>query len=673
MALNEILIVDDDPGVAESLRSILKREGFRCRAVESGEAALDEIRKEDFALVLLDMVLPGLSGVETQERIRRLNRDITIIFVTAMPTVESAVEAMKGGAYDYIVKPYKNEDVVMAARRAIEKSNLCRMNELMKLEVRRLNTEVRAEMNRWRRTEEYLSESEDRFFAIVESLPAGVYIHDMEGRLILVNTAACRDTGYSRTHLLKSVISDIEPGACERGGFRELWERLKKGELVSMKSFHVRRDGSEFPVEINLSALNFDGKKVILVLAFDITERARAEEQLRHAHKMDAIGTLAVGVAHDFNNILNVIIGYGVMAMENAGPGTPQRDHIREVIDAADRGANLTRQMLVFSRKQPVSMEPADLNAIVSGVKGMLRRTIGEDVDLCIRLAEGPLSVVADPGQIEQVLMNLAGNARDAMPRGGRLTIETESVGAESDYAKTRGIHAPDGCGIIKVSDDGEGIDPGVKEKIFEPFFTTKEQGKGTGLGLAGAYSVIKQHGGWIECRSVQGEGAVFIISLPLAKDRKVIAGGEPAVPAAGGSETVLIAEDDDSLRNLNRILLESFGYNVITAEDGNEAVERFMENTSGIDLVVLDMVMPGKTGPEAYSAIRETAPGVKAFFMSGYPPGRLAGMRSAEVAEILRKPVSPEAFLQKVRDVLDGANLKAEAVKDGNGESSCC
>lgn len=388
----------------------------------------------------------------------------------------------------------------------------------------------------------------------------------------------------------------------------------------------------------------------------DITEHKKLEDQLRHSQKMEAVGTLAGGIAHDFNNILNVILGYGSMVMDKLEANSPLKEQMNEVLTAADRAATLTRRLLVFSRKQVIDVKPVNVNEIIVGMQKMLGRIIRENISFSMTIADRPLMVLADAGQIEQVLMNLVTNARDAMPEGGRLTIGTGLEEFDAEYVAACGYGKPGTYALITVADTGQGMDEETQKKIFEPFFTTKGIGEGTGLGLAISYGIIKQHNGYIKVYSEPGQGTEFKICLPLigetaAPGKKT----EIPDPARSGNETILVAEDDAALRKLTSTVLEALGYTVILAEDGEEAITKFMENREKIALVVLDMIMPKKNGKEAYEEIRKTSPSMKSLFMSGYTMDIIKIGELTEAGfDFIQKPVLPSDLLKKVREILD-------------------
>lgn len=431
-----------------------------------------------------------------------------------------------------------------------------------------------------------------------------------------------------------------------------------------LKSFSTGKPASETVTtpdgriwELRTAPIQESGRVInVIEVGRDISEHRKLEAQYLQAQKMEAIGQLAGGVAHDFNNILTAVIGYGHLALMQTAKDDPQRVNIENMLEGAERAARLTQDLLLFSRKQASELKPVDLNTVVSQVEKFLKKVIGEDIEFQTNLKDRPITVLADPHQLEQVLMNLATNARDAMPKGGVFTVQTEQINLNEDFTAFHGFGRPGRYAMMTVSDTGTGMDKEMRQHIFEPFFTTKEVGKGTGLGLAVVYGIIRQHGGYINVYSEPGKGATFKIYLPaIASEVKEDKKAHEEGPPAGGSETILVAEDDESLRKLYRIVLKRFGYTIIEAVDGEDAVRKFTENKESIHLLLFDLIMPKMSGKEAYDEIIKMNPGIKALFMSGYSADILQREKLAGSGiDLVLKPATPDTLLRKVREMLD-------------------
>ncbi|MDP2690444.1 MAG: ATP-binding protein, partial [Deltaproteobacteria bacterium] len=366
------------------------------------------------------------------------------------------------------------------------------------------------------------------------------------------------------------------------------------------------------------------------------------------------VGQLAGGIAHDFNNILTALIGYGNLLVMKKGDDELVRSYADHMLNLSEKASSLTQGLLAFSRKQVINPQPVDLNALIRRVEKIFLLLIGEDVELKTVLSEEDITVKADSGQMEHVLMNLATNARDAMPDGGAITIGTDTAELGEEFVESHGYGSPGSYARISFADTGTGIGPETIKRIFEPFFTTKEVGKGTGLGLSMVYGIIKQHNGFIEAESEPGKGTVFRIYLPVT-GAGVESPGQAERVVAGGTETILLAEDQEDVRRITKTMLEEFGYEVIAVGDGEDAVRKYKENRDRIGLVVLDMIMPKKSGKEACDEIKKIDPGAKVLFTSGYAPDvmKVKGVEGAGVS-FISKPVSPSDFLVKVREVMD-------------------
>jgi PAS domain S-box-containing protein len=522
--------------------------------------------------------------------------------------------------------------------------------------------EVLRDITEQKQAEEALQKSETFMENIFESVDEAFIVIDPDFRIISANKAYCKQVKSPSCDIVGRYCYEVshhrDKTCFENGEECAPLRTLRTGEPSLAVHTHYDSEGKPVYIEARSHPIKDNTGAVTAVIETlnNITELRKMEDQLRHAQKMEAVGALAGGVAHDFNNILNVIIGYGTMALDRQGDDPLAREQINEVLAAADRAANLTKRLLAFSRKQVVDIKPVNINELISGMEKMISRIIGEDIVLTLELVGGEMIVLADVGQIEQVLMNLVVNAHYAMPKGGRLTISTESKEVDVAYIAEHGYGKTGTYALIAVTDTGSGIDAQNQQKIFEPFFTTKGIGEGTGLGLAIAYGIIKQHDGYIKVYSEEGKGTTFKILLPVVEEKAAKRPEvEAAAPMKGGTETILIAEDDAALRKLSRIILESGGYTVITAEDGEEAITKYIENRDKIQLVILDMIMPKKNGKEAYKEIRMIRPDVRALFISGYTADVINKKELLDLGmEFILKPVSRKDLLKKVREILD-------------------
>lgn len=501
-------------------------------------------------------------------------------------------------------------------------------------------------------------QAEEKYRKIFENSLEGIFQTTADGRFITANPALARMYGYDSPEELISSVTDIGRQLYYDPKQRlEFLKEIKKAG--SVRGYEVkarRRDGEVFWISVNAQVI-YDEKgriKYYEGMIEEITERKKLQEQLLHSQKMEAIGTLASGVAHDFNNILTVILGYAHLMLMGIKAEDPMRRYLNLIISASEKAANLTNSLLAFSRKQMMSLSPVNINDLVRHAEKILTRILGEDIEVKTFLSEDDLIVMADAGQIEQVLFNFATNARDAMPAGGLLVIETEQIYLDEQYAATHGYGKAGNYALLTFSDFGVGMDKKTMEKIFEPFFTTKEPSKGTGLGLSMAYGIIKQHGGHINVYSEPGKGTTFKIYLPLTEQKAAIAFATPNIVSLKGKETILLAEDDLNIRNLTRFFLQKYGYNVIEAVDGEDAIEKFRENRDIIDLLLFDVIMPKMNGKAAYDEIRKIKPDMKAIFISGYTANVIHKKGIVEEGlNVVFKPVSPIKLLEVIRKVL--------------------
>ena len=489
---------------------------------------------------------------------------------------------------------------------------------------------------------------------ILSAASDGIHILDIDGNVLQTNEAFCRMLGYTVDEMKNMNVSqwDVQWSA------EELKERIpnQMNKHLVFETKHRRSDNRVIDVEISSVGVEIAGKPMLFNSARDITERKHLEEQLRQSQKMESIGILAGGVAHDFNNILSAIVGYGYMAQMMLKEDPKTRGYIDEMLASANRAAELTRGLLAFSRKQVIKPLFVDLNDILRNIDKMLRRIIGEDIELSTVLSSRKLPVLVDVGQMEQVLMNLVTNARDAMPDGGHLTIKTDMVNVDSHYAETHFSQNAGTYVVLTVSDTGVGMDQGTKKNIFEPFFTTKAVGKGTGLGLSMVYGIVKQHNGNMRVYSEEGKGTIFKIYLPIAAAHRE-ALSEPKIDTlpVGKGETIIIAEDEQHIRTSMKLILQDNGYKIIEAENGEEAVKKFKDNKGTVSLILLDVIMPVKNGREAYEEIKDKDPAVKTIFMSGYSDDIISKKGLLEESfDLISKPINPDTLMRKIREVLD-------------------
>jgi len=508
-----------------------------------------------------------------------------------------------------------------------------------------------------KRAEEVIRVSEEKYRSLFETMREGFALHEIivdnsgkpcDYRFLDVNPAFESLTGLMKSAIVGRTVYEVLPKT--EHYWIEVYGRVALTGEPQVFENYSRALGKSFEV------MAFSPRKGQFAVIFtDITGRKKLEEQLMQSQKMEAIGILAGGIAHDFNNILSAIIGYASIMHMKMKADDPFLENVQEILSSSDRAAALVQSLLAFSRKQIINPRPVNINEAIKKVEKLLLRVIGEDIEFRTRYADTDLIALVDAGQLEQVLMNLATNARDAMPKGGTLAIETGRVVLDEAFITDHGYGQEGEYALVTVSDTGAGMDEKTRERIFEPFFTTKEMGRGTGLGLSMVYGVVRQNNGFIDCSSEPGKGTAFMIYLPLTE--AVPEDQEKKEPAAmaRGTETILAAEDDEVLRRLYQTVLQEFGYTVITVSDGEEAVASLRENRDRVDLLILDMVMPKKNGMEAYEEMQRIRPGIKALFVSGYTADMLKEKGAGgEGVPLITKPVSPAELVKKVRELLD-------------------
>ena len=571
------------------------------------------------------------------ELVRRLTRRLT----RPLPVIAAAAEAVAAG--DYSRRLGESDD---------EFGSLAQSFNTM--------TATLARDSAARRTaEDALTKREADFRALFAGNPLPMWVYDVETLHFLeVNAAAVRLYGYTRDEFLAMNITEIRPPEDRQA----LVERLRapRQALTPITQWRHRvKDGTLIDVEITSHTIEFEGRPAALVVAQDVTQRTQLEQQLRQAQKMEAVGQLAGGVAHDFNNLLTAILGSCELVLERLDDNDERAEDVREIQKAGRSAADLTRQLLAFSRKQVLLPETIDLNASVSDVQKMLQRVIGEHIQLEARLSPDAGLVRVDRSQLEQVLMNLAVNARDAMPGGGKLTIETARVHLDAEYAHTHAEVSPGAYAMLAVSDSGIGMDTETRSRMFEPFFTTKPRGDGTGLGLATIYGIVKQSGGSIEVYSEPGRGTTFKVYLPVAQGGATLALAAPARPEVlDGRETILVVEDQPAVRTIATRVLRRHGYTVQEAGTGEEALRAMRDAAPGsIDLLLTDLVLPDMTGADIVERADPESHGIRVLYTSGYADASVVRSGILKTgAPFLQKPYAAQALLQRVRETLDAA-----------------
>jgi PAS domain S-box-containing protein len=776
-----ILINEDVPSDAELLEYEIRKAGFDfvSTRVETREGFLAALREFAPDAIVSDYSLPSFTGMQALMLAREHAPFTPFIVATGALNEEIAVDCMKAGADDYVLKD-RPVRIGPALRAAMEKKSALLEKQ---------------------RTEERLAGSERRFRAIFENANDAIFLLD-DDLFVECNPMAERMFAASRDELLYRSPLEFSPVEQPNGGnSRELIAERNRATLggapQSFEWRHQQLDGTPFDVDVVLSPVVIEGKSLILSIVRDITERKlmekdlregeekfrrmsqefnalldaipdslllqsrdleivwanrtaisyigendpgsderhcyrllhrtssphagcpvlevfrtglpakniitlpddrtwevravpvkdendevenvielgrdvteikKLEQQLVHAQKMEAVGQLAGGIAHDFNNIVTALIGYGNLLLMKLAEEDPSRHFVEQILSTAERAADLTQGLLAFSRKKVFNLQPVDFNDVIRVFQSFLVRIIGDDVEVRTDLEPRELIVMADSGQMEQVLMNLAANARDAMPDGGTLTITAARCELDASYIKAQGYGEPGVYLQVEISDTGVGMDEETQRKIFEPFYTTKESGKGTGLGLSIAYGIVKEHRGYINVRSRPGIGSTFRIFLPLIEEKLHKLEISRFTMPEGGDETIILAEDDGTVLAMEAKLLQTYGYRVITAADGGEAMERFMAARDEVRLLILDIMMPSKGGIEVAAAARQLRPDIRVLFNSGYPLDLLQkkGMLQGDVP-FFTKPIAPRELLRKVRELLDGAPSSDAMAADHN------
>lgn len=631
----EILIVDDEPRMCDSLKILLGNEGYKTKTAYSGQQALECLVKDHIDLVLLDIVMPDMNGLEVMDLINKQKLDTLVIVITGHASVDSAVGSLRKGAYDYLRKPFEFDQLLKRVKNALDQKRLKKEYEIIngKLEL-----------------------SEKRYECLVNNSPDIIYTLGLDGAFTYVNPAWERILGHKTHEVIGKRFADFAgkeaPGHCLRL-FRRVEEKYETIRDASCTLIH--KDG--YARIFGLSgAPNLDshGNVTGTVGALkDVTEQRKLETQLAQTQKIQAVGTLAGGIAHDFNNLLMGIQGRTSLMLLNISSDHPHFEHLKGVESIVESGASLTKQLLGFARGGKYEAKPTDLNELIDKSAQMFGRTKKEIV-IHTSYQKDIWTSEVDRGQIEQVMVNLFVNSWHAMPGGGRLYVQTKNVALQDEDVKPFGAE-PGNYVKISVRDTGTGMDEATRSRVFEPFFTTKEMGRGTGLGLASAYGIIKNHAGIIAVDSKKGEGTTFDIYLP-ASEKEIPEQPDLPVALMRGTESVLLVDDEDIIIEIGQEILEEMGYEVFLARSGKEAVEVYEKNKGKIDMVILDMIMPDMGGGEAYDKMKEIHPQVKVLLSSGYSvEGEASEILARGCDGFIQKPFSATQLSHTIRQVLSG------------------
>jgi PAS domain S-box-containing protein len=634
-----VLVVDDDLDhaamVIEFLRLTDACSAAKMDTANAYDPAVRMLATRSYDMAFVDYWLGARDGLSLLREIRRKGVETPVVVLTGRGAEEVAVDAMKAGASDYLSKTQLSvETLDRTVRHALA---------------------LHAEEQQRRQAQAALRASEERFRALVENSSDALLLIDAEGRVQYVTPSSRRSLGWAPEEMIgRSFFDFLHPDDRDMVAVRMADTLETPGQPATAEVRFQHSDGHVRILEgVAVNRIDDPSVGAIVVNARDITERRRLEDQLRQAQKMEAVGQLAGGVAHDFNNLLTVILGYCRLMLDDVSAESPLRRDLEEIRSAGDRAAAITRQLLAFGRRQILQPEVVDINALIRQLEKLLRGLLGAPIELVSTLAADLAPVKVDPGSIEQILVNLAVNAKEAMPRGGRVTILTSNVNLDLSHVEALGPMPPGRYVMLSIGDTGEGMDDATRVRIFEPFFTTREQGKGSGLGLATVYGLVKQSGGFIWVESESNRGTLFTIYLPPAES--VMLPRSPHRRAdlekKQGWETVLLVEDEDAVRSLARAVLRRHGYTVLEARHGVDALRLAERHRDDIHLLITDMDMPHMNGRDLAERLSSVRPKMKVLFMSGHTDR--AAMPDV-AGESLQKPFTPETLARRVRLILD-------------------
>jgi PAS domain S-box-containing protein len=645
LAASKILIVDDEPRMCESLKILLNNNGYEVHTSNDGHEAIKCLAENDFDLVLLDIVLPDMDGFQVMDFINQQHPDTMVIIITGHISMESTLKALRKGAYDYIKKPFESEELLTKGKNAINQ-------KILTCENRYINKK--------------LQESEKRYRYLIQNSPDIIYTLDKKGNFTFISDVVEHLTGIKAEQLIgKHYTSIIYEKDLEKAHFffneRRTAERVSRGEL----RIKVGKDNNRFDLcEVKYLTMELKStgiydrptsEKAQYLGAYgvlrDITDRKRLEAQLQHAQRMESLGTLSGGIAHDFNNLLMAIQGNISLMLLGMDSSNHNYQKLKDIEIYVQRGANLTKQLLGFARGGKYEVKPTDLNKVIENQNRMFGLT-QKQINIHNKYEENLWTVEVDQKQMELVLLNLYINASQAMPSGGDLYISTENLIIDEDsinHYNTR----PGKYVKISVTDTGIGMDKATQQRIFDPFFTTKDIGKGTGLGLASVYGIIKNHEGFITVKSKKDEGSTFSIYLPASEKKDVDIPG--SAKDIKNSRTVLLIDDEQMIVEVGKEILGILGYNVLTAKSGERGIEVYQKNKDQIQIIILDMVMPSMGGAETYYRIKEINPDIRFLLSSGYSVDKEASkILDSSRNGFIQKPFTIDQLSEKIEKIFD-------------------
>ncbi|MBU4463807.1 MAG: response regulator [Proteobacteria bacterium] len=643
----KILIVDDEARMRDSLKLLLSNEGYNIQTGCNGREAIECLNKDSYDMVLLDMIMPEMDGRQVMDYIKGQHLDIMVIIMTGHASIDSAVECLKWGAYDYLRKPFDFEELLARVKNTINQIKLEKENKL-------INGRLKV--------------TQQRYQYLVNASPDIIYTLNPEGEITFINGAvesllSCDAEQLLSKHYTYILFEDDLNKAKYHFNERRTGSRATSGLELRLKTSNNSHDPEKCLLIVELKSMGIYDKLIDEIdktfvgtygVARDIGDRKRLEAQLLQSQKMEAIGTLAGGIAHDFNNLLMGIMGRISLINHDIDLTHPHYKHLKDIEDMVKKGADLTKQLLGFAMGGKYEVKPADINELIEKCSDMFGRSRKES-KIHTMLQKDVCAVEIDRSQIEQVLLNLFVNAWHAMPEGGDIFIKTKNIRLDDEDVIHYGIK-PGEFVMVSVTDTGVGMDEETLQHIFEPFFTTKKLGGGTGLGLASAYGIIKNHGGLINVNSKKGEGTTFNFYLP-AVEAQIVSQlrNDTEDEILHGTETILIVDDEEIVINVSREMLNNMGYNVFVAGGGKEALEIFKKNKDKITLVMLDMIMPDLAGSDVYNVLKEIKPNIKVLLSSGYSiDDQASEIMSRGCDGFIQKPFNMLQLSKMLRKILD-------------------